>query len=147
MTRSVAETAQPVNNWELSPIYREAFPRLWETFPSGWKGIALLVKESRNPSFQQFQPAALTFPDNEHTPPLPPERSLIANISLTVSIQFGCPELATACGTSRISTARMLMPEAPMNKDDFLMPWKNQIGLSRQVFAMQTEAIAHPVHE
>jgi hypothetical protein len=39
------------------------------------------------------------------------------------------------------------MPKTPVNEDHFLPRWKDEIGRSRQVAAVQAEAVTHLVSE
>jgi hypothetical protein len=41
----------------------------------------------------------------------------------------------------------MLMPKASVDKDHFLHRWKDKVGRSWQISAVQAEAVTHPVRE
>ena len=93
-----------------------------------------LVQRSRLPR--------LAFPDCQHLPAVLLQRLNFSLISRDGSSPLLRPELGTCCRRDATIPAVMRMPEATMNEDDGPVLREDDIGCAREVFAMQSEAIA-----
>jgi hypothetical protein len=68
-------------------------------------------------------------------------------ISRSVAVDLLNSIGAIGFGDARAACAIMAMPEAAIHKNHFAARGKNEIRISRQVFPMESEAIAEPVNE
>ncbi len=75
------------------------------------------------------------------------KRELRTGISLGIAVQFGFPEIKLGLGKAREAAGRVAMPapEAAMHEDDAMVFRQHDVGMSRQVPAMQPKPIAHAV--
>lgn len=89
----------------------------------------------------------LAFPNRYNAPTQPPKLLFYTFIPFNISTQLLGPELTT-CRRDRGPLAFwMLVPKTTVNKDDGAIFWKDNIRLSRKVFAMQAKPIAHSVKQ
>jgi hypothetical protein len=80
---------------------------------------------------QTFGTSNLAFPQNEHTPALFSELTLLSNIPLDVCGKLSTPKEPITSRRGRKSAARVTMPKAPVNKDGCLVAWKNNVRRPR----------------
>ena len=89
----------------------------------------------------------VTFPHDQHVPPLLTKQRLISGVPGPIAGQLCAPILLIRLWSLATGLAVMPMPEAAVNKNDLAPLRKHQVGISRQVFAVQPVAIPQTVHE
>ena len=88
---------------------------------------------------------ALAFPHHNNLPPQLAEFTTHAAVALDVGLELGVPERSIGLRCCRVAAAGVAVPEAAMDEDDHAMPGQHDVGLAREVLAMQAEPVAHPV--
>lgn len=97
-----------------------------------------------NPLLRCSSPA---FPDHQCLPAGCSQRLQVAPISFHVSLSLVLPEFCVCFwGHFPIATA-MHVPETAVYKDHFPVFRQHKIRLARQVFAMQSKAVAHLMNQ
>lgn len=89
-----------------------------------------------------FGPAQLALPNYEGPPAIFLQGLDCSLISIGVSQELGLPEFGARFGQYSESAPLMMMPKASMYKDTDPQTRDYNVGLSRQVLAMQSVAIA-----
>ena len=78
-----------------------------------------------------------TFPDNRYTPALFEQLMSITPVPLHVGTKFRLPEFRSGGWRRRVPTARVAVPEAPVNEADRAEPAKHQVRRSRKAPIVQ----------
>jgi hypothetical protein len=86
--------------------------------------------------------AQLTLPQNQYGPAKLTEAAPMALISPAVTCNLLAPVLSISLGQARPTTTGMTVPKAAMYEDDFPTPREHEVRRSRQIFAVETKAIA-----
>jgi len=71
----------------------------------------------------------------------------VTGVPFSVAADFFNPVFGIGFGFALASGAVVPMPEAAVNKDDFLAGRKNQIGFSWKVFSVKPEAVTEAVNQ
>ena len=90
-----------------------------------------------NPLVKAPDVARVTLPHYLNTPSSRRKLPSMPLVSSDIGCELGGPVIATRLRTRRQLAARMLMPEAAVNKDDEPMPWQHDVRLSGQIASMQ----------
>lgn len=91
--------------------------------------------------------ADLTLPDGEHSPAKLLKLGKDALISFGVLEELPLPELWSAFRYICVLASRMAMPEAPVNKYDRPVFWKNDIWFARQGRHVEPKPVPHPMQQ
>ena len=95
-----------------------------------------MLQKSFNAVTQFLQVLCLAFPDNQDRPSQVFQIGDISVVSQDSSIKLVIPEILVGKWTSTSRTV-MLVPEAPVNKDDFTTACECQIRFPRQATTMK----------
>ncbi len=88
-----------------------------------------------------------TLPHHQNVPSKAAKHSLDALVAFSVAVQLFSPEFRTRGRFCGVSAARMLVPEASVNKDDLSPSGENEIRFSRKVFSVKSEPIPQTVRQ
>lgn len=88
-----------------------------------WTG----AKESSQSLCELAFIASLALPKNEDTPFLRPQLSHVSRVPSDITFEFGLPELLASLGSTCTIATRMLMPEAPVHKNELLPAGKHNV--------------------
>ena len=81
-----------------------------------------------------------TLPNNQNTPARRQQCVAHASVALHIGCELSLPELLSRSGHPGIATSRVGVPETTMNEHGDSTPRQNDVGMSRQVLSVQTEA-------
>ncbi len=101
-----------------------------------------LAEEGLQLTVQGAGAIQLAFPDDKHRPAHSPQLGAGGSVAGFVAQQFRLPILDARSGQPSGGAARVHMPEAAVNKDDFCFFGKDNIRASGQIGSM--EPIAEP---
>jgi hypothetical protein len=96
--------------------------------PAPAKSSTLRIKKPPDPRFETGRVRNLTFPNDQHLPPLTRKRPLVSLVSLTVSLQLRGPEINSRLGYASERAICVTVPETSMHEDDLAPRPKNEIG-------------------
>jgi len=91
--------------------------------------------------------ANLAFPDDQGLPPHGPQSPPILSVAIDVPRELWDPVVLVARWNAMAPFARMLMPEAPMDKDHFAAAGKDNIRYAREISTMQPKTIPQRMYD
>lgn len=89
----------------------------------------------------------LTFPDCKHTPLISAEIFYGPTVTNDVAGSLALPESAVLRWRGTAAPARMAVPKAPMYENHLSVPRQDEIGAAGQLSYVQSESIAHRMHQ
>jgi hypothetical protein len=89
---------------------------------------------------ERFDRGQFALPHNKHRPADVPKLSANPLVSGYIPLDLSAPKLVIGGGQSGPRATRVTMPVAAVDQDDLLVTRKNDVGLSRQITSVQTEA-------
>ncbi|GGE90668.1 hypothetical protein GCM10008020_39540 [Massilia psychrophila] len=95
--------------------------------------VSKLVRLLLQPAFKR------AFPHRQHVPAGAYQHVFAAQVTLTVGVNFGLPEIAPGLRECEKMTV-VPVPEAAMNKNSCTVLRENNIGRAGKTFDVQTEA-------
>lgn len=96
---------------------------------------------------QVIRSPQVTFPHDQHVPPLLTEQRLIGSIPVPIAGQLCTPVLFIRLWPFAPGLAVMPMPETAVNEDDLAPPRKHEVRVPWQVFPVQPIPIPQTMHE
>lgn len=105
------------------------------------------MKETREPLAKPLRVPRLALPHDEHSPTRTAKSPEGAPVSLHVARELCPPKIGSRCWFDASVPTSMTVPEASVNEYSHPSPGQHDIGVSGQVPALKTEAIAHRVEE
>lgn len=113
-------------------------------FDSVFGGMFQCSQQARESLCAPFQ---LAFPNYQNSPSQPTEGVVCFFVSVFVFSELGFPELRPGLWDGGISASLMLMPKTAVDKDTYLELRQYNIGLARQLLAVESVAITLSMEE
>src|SRR5260370_12888972 len=110
--------------------------------PAPAKSSTLFIEKPPDSRCETLRVLQLAFPDGQHLPALPRERSLVPLVSLAITFQFRGPEVDAGFGHARQNAIGVAMPEASMYEDNLAPRPEYEVGTARKSPRVQSVAIA-----
>lgn len=86
-------------------------------------------------------------PYHQNTPAEIHEVFVVTTVPLDIGAELFLPEFDSGGWRCRIETAGVSVPEAAIDEDGEAVAWKDEVGRSRQVLAMQPEPVSTAMKE
>jgi hypothetical protein len=86
-----------------------------------------------------------TFPDDQDAPTEADKLIDLSIVPIAVLLDLALPEVGIRPWKPEIPATTVSMPETSMNHDHDVVPWKNDIGLSRQILLVEAIAKSTPM--
>jgi hypothetical protein len=90
-------------------------------------GMLLVVQRRVQPRGELVHVLGLTFPDDQHSPSVLPERSYVTPISGNISLPFRTPEIRICLRYDSPVFASVHVPKTSMHKDHFSRARKHDV--------------------
>ncbi len=105
------------------------------------------AEESRNPLFEHGQVARPALPNHEQIPSEPSQGAPASPVTRHVSAPFLFPETRIGLRLHASVAASVHVPEAAVYEEHLTQLRKDEIRLAGEVLSMQSESVAHAVHQ
>src|SRR2546422_6721345 len=84
--------------------------------PAPAKSSTLFIEKPPDSRFETGRVPQLAFPDGQHLPAFPRERSLVPPVPVAITFQFSCPKVNARFGHARQSAIVVAVPQPPMDE-------------------------------
>lgn len=91
--------------------------------------------------------ASPAFPDGECLPAGFSKLTHVAAVAFAIPRPFGLPEFSVRFRSNSTVPATMHVPEASVNKNDFVVPRQDKVRFSGQVFSVKAKSESHLMHQ